>query len=90
VGNRNLEREVRRARSEYLAALHRLALAMTAFNDAQVPLHPDGHGRLEAWTREHVAVMRACGTAWPEVVEARRTYDAFLRDLGRPAARPYA
>ncbi len=90
VGNPNLEREVTRARSAYLGALRRLANAMTAFHDATVPLDPDERGRLSPWTHEHVVVMRACATAWPAVVEARRRYDALVRDLGRPASRPYA
>ncbi len=90
VGNPNLQREVTRARSAYIGALRRLAGAMTAFHHAQVPLDPDERGQLAGWTREHVTVMRACAEAWPAVVEARRLYDALLRDLGRPASRPYA
>jgi hypothetical protein len=90
MGNPNLQREATRARSTYLGALRRLARAMNAFHDAEVPLDPDDRGQLRPWTREHVTVMRACAEAWPAVVEARRTYDALIRDLGRPAARPYA
>ena len=90
MGNPNLQREVVRARSAYIGALRRLAGAMTAFHDARVPLDPDERGQLTAWSREHVTVMRACAEAWPAVVEARRLYDALVRDLGRPASRPYA
>jgi hypothetical protein len=90
VGNPNLQREVTRARSAYIGALRRLAQAMTAFHEAQVPLDPDERWQLTAWTREHVTVMRACADAWPAAVEARRVYDALVRDLGRPASRPYA
>jgi hypothetical protein len=86
----NLQREVVRARSAYVGALKRLARAMTDFDDAEVPLDPDEHGQLPPWTREHVAVMRTCAAAWPELVEARRVYDALVRDLARPASRPYA
>lgn len=90
MGNPNLQREVTRARSAYLGALRRLARAMTAFHEARVPLDPGERGQLSAWTREHVTVMRECAEAWPAVVEARRMYDALVRDLGRPASRPYA
>jgi hypothetical protein len=90
MGNLNLQREVTRARSAYIGALRRLARAMTTFHDAQVPLDPGERGQLAAWTHEHVTVMHACAEAWPAVVEARRVYDALLRDLGRPASRPYA
>jgi hypothetical protein len=90
MGNPNLEREVTRARSTYLGALLRLARAMEAFHEAHVPLDPDPLGRLAPWNRQHVTVMRDCAEAWPALVEARRTYDALLRDLGRPATRPYA
>jgi hypothetical protein len=90
MANPNLQREVTRARSAYIGALRRLAQAMTAFHDARVPLDPDERGQLTAWTREHVTVMRACAEAWPAVVESRRLYDALVRDLGRPASRPYA
>jgi hypothetical protein len=90
MGNPNLQREVSRARSTYLGSLARLARAMNDFHDARVPLDANSRGRLPPWTREHVTVMRACAEAWPAVVEARRVYDALVRDLGRPAARPYA
>jgi hypothetical protein len=90
MGNPNLQREVTRARSAYVGALRRLAQAMTDFHDARVPLDPDERGQLTTWTSEHVAVMRACAEAWPAVVEARRIHDALVRDLGRPASRPYA
>jgi len=90
VGNQNLQREVTRARSTYLGALGRLARAMNDFHDARVPLDTNSRGQLPPWTRGHVAVMCACAEAWPAVVEARRVYDALVRDLGRPAARPYA
>jgi hypothetical protein len=90
MGNPNLQREVTRARSAYLGALRRLARAMHAFQEAAVPLDPDELGRIAPWTHEHVTVMRACAQAWPAVVEARRLYDALVRDLGRPATRPYA
>ncbi len=90
MGNPNLQREVTRARSAYIGALRRLAEAMNAFHEAGVPLDPDAQGRLAPWTREHVTVMRRCAQAWPEVVAARRLYDALLRDLGRPATHPYA
>jgi hypothetical protein len=90
MGNPNLQREVTRARSAYIGALRRLAQAMTAFHDAGVPLDPDQRGELTGWTRDQVEVMRACAKAWPAVVEARRLYDALVRDLGRPASRPYA
>ncbi|GEM_PF-3235480 len=90
VGNRNLQREVTRARASYIGAFQQLARAMTAFNEAHVPLEPDDDGRLAPWTRDHVQIMRACAEAWPRVMEARRQSDALLRDLVRPAARPYA
>jgi hypothetical protein len=90
MGNPNLQREVTRARTTYIGALARLARAMNDFHDARVPLDPDSRGQLPPWTREHVTVMQACARAWPALVEARRTYDALLRDLGRPASRPYA
>ena len=90
MGNPNLQREVSRARAAYLGALLRLAKAMTAFNEANVPLDPDQTGKIIAWSRRDVAVMKACADAWPAVVEARRLYDALLRDLGRPQERPYA
>ena len=73
------EREARQARAAYLGALHRLAQAMTAFNNANVPLEPDGHGRIGAWTAQHVAIMSSCAEAWPAVVARRRAYDATQR-----------
>ena len=83
MGNPNLEREAKLARTAYLGALQRLAEAMNAFNEAAVPLEPDEQGELTPWARTHVQVMRACALAWPDVVEKRREYDGRLRALRR-------
>lgn len=88
MGFPKLTREATRARSAYLGALRRLDRAMDQFGDRGVPLAPAADGRLSPWTGEDVMVMRTCAQAWRAVVEARRGYDAALRDLALNEAEP--
>jgi hypothetical protein len=81
---RRYERELADARSAYLSAVRRLAQAMNAYQQADVPLDP-GTGRDPIpWTREHVTVMIACAQAWRDVVTTRRAYDGIRRDWQSP------
>lgn len=84
------EREVRRTRAAYVGALRRLAIAMTRFNGASVPLDPEPGGQIPSWSAADTEVMEGCATAWHEIVARRRDYDSAVRALGATGERPYA
>jgi hypothetical protein len=90
VGVGSYERDARRARAGYVAALRQLARAMTTFETAGVSLEPGPGGRIEPWTDEDRAVMIACAEAWHEIVQRRQAYDSAIRALGEPGSWPHA
>jgi hypothetical protein len=90
VGAGSYERDARRARAGYVAALRQLARAMTRFETAGVSLEPGPGGRIEPWTDEDWAVMIACAEGWHEIVERRQAYDSAMRALGEPGSWPHA
>jgi hypothetical protein len=81
VGYPNLQREVARARNAYLGAVRRWNRAGEAFAAAAGPLLPDDTGPSAQWSREQIAIMRACALAWSDLVAARRDYNAAVADL---------
>ena len=76
------DRDLRRAQAAYVGALHRLASAMTAFDDADIALAPYPNGEIPAWSDSDYRVMAAAAQAWAEVVTLRREYDAARRTAG--------
>jgi hypothetical protein len=78
------DRATRQAQTRYTTAVLELARAMTAFNAADVPLDHGTAGQVEAWTADHVAVMRRCAQAWSTVVARRRELDLAIREAQRP------
>ena len=84
------DRELRRAQAAYVGALHRLASAMTAFDDADVVLALHPSGEIPPWSESDYRSMTAAATAWTDVVKLRREYDAARRTAGHPETWPHA
>lgn len=68
-------------RATYLGAVRRFDAALKAFDDSGAPMDP---GPVERepypWTRQHVEILRELHEAIGQVIEARRTWDAFRRE----------
>lgn len=69
------ERDFHQAQAAYVAALQRLASAMTAFDDADVALSPRPSGEIPPWSDDDYRVMAAAAQAWADVVRLRAVYD---------------
>jgi len=82
VGNTKPERELSRARGEYIAAVARLRAAMQTYLAAGVPLDPGRDSRaVPPWTAEHVQVVIETRDAWRHLVATRYAYDQLRRQL---------
>jgi hypothetical protein len=75
-GRMGADRDLRQAQAAYVGALHQLASAMTAFDDADVALAPYPSGEIPPWSESDYRVMTAAAQAWADVVKLRQEYDA--------------
>jgi hypothetical protein len=77
------DRELRRARLAYVAAVRRLDVALDRFGVSDVPLEPGPGPQPRPWTADHVAVVREVAAAFVAVLDRRRAWDT-LRHEWRP------
>lgn len=82
MGNTRPDRELSRARGEYVASVARLRAAMQSYLVAGVPLDPgrDSHS-VPPWTADHVQVVMEARDAWRHLVATRYAYDQLRRQL---------
>lgn len=82
MGKMRPERELQLCRGDYLVAVQRLATAMKAFHALAVPLDPGRDANdVTDWTVEHVQSVMECAAAWQRLVDTRRAYDQYRREL---------
>jgi hypothetical protein len=79
----SLDRELRRARLAYVAAVRRLDAALGRLGVSDLPLEPGPGPEPRPWSAEHVALMRDLATAVVTVLDRRRAWDT-LRHEWRP------
>lgn len=72
-------------RAAYLGAVRRFDSALKAFDDSGTPMDPGPFGtEPHPWTRQQVEILLELQTALAQVIEDRRTWDAFRREGALP------
>ena len=84
MGERNRDRQLREAKSEYLGALHRLRLALRAISASDIPMDPGSGREPPPWTQEHLQVITDVARNLNEVIERRRSWVALHREWQAP------
>jgi hypothetical protein len=74
------DRELRLARTAYVAAVRRLDAALRAFGASDIPMDPGPGPQPRPWTRRHVSVLRELVTALTAVLDRRREWDVMRRE----------
>jgi hypothetical protein len=70
----------REARAAYIRAIRRLDTALKAFHDSGMPMDPGPDvDQPHPWTQRHIRIIKEVAEAFPEVVAARREWDALRR-----------
>lgn len=80
VGTYNRDRELRQMRARYVGAVRRFDVALRTFDDSGMPMAPGPGAEPYPWTRRHVEILTEVRDAATEILDARRTWDAFRRE----------
>lgn len=82
MGERNPDRQLREARTAYVAAARRASHALERFDNSGMAMDPgpDPAAPIE-WTPEQRNIIRAATHAFLEVVERRDEWDGLRRDF---------
>lgn len=82
MGERNRDRQLREARTAYVAAVRRLDKALQEFDNSGTPMDPgpDPNNPLP-WTPEQCKIAMQAAAAFRDVVERRREWDGLRRDF---------
>ena len=78
------DRELRAARTRYVAAARRLDEAIRAFRSAAVPLNPGTAPEPIPWSRRHVQTTTALARALLDVLDKRKTWDRMRNEWQPP------
>jgi hypothetical protein len=78
------DRELRDARTRYVAAARRLDEAIRDFRSAAVPLNPGPAPEPIPWSRRHVQTTNALARALLDVVDKRKTWDQMRHEWQPP------
>jgi hypothetical protein len=84
VGSNSHDRDLRRARMAYVAAVRRLDVAMREFDESDIPMDPGPGPEPRPWTPHHVALMREVVAAFSAVLDRRRAWDGLRREWTPP------
>lgn len=78
MGERNRDRQLREARTAYVAAVRRLDKALQAFDDSGAAMDPGPNPADPLpWTPEQRAIIRATAVAFRDACERRDEWDAL-------------
>jgi hypothetical protein len=78
------DRELRDARTRYVAAARRLDEAIRAFRAAAVPLDPGSEAEPTPWSRGHVQTTTALARALLDVLDKRKAWDQMRNEWQPP------
>jgi GAF domain-containing protein len=78
------DRDLRRARLAYVAAVRSLDAALGRLGVSDVPLEPGPGPEPRPWSAEHVEVMRELAAAAVAVLDRRRAWDTLRREWRPP------
>lgn len=78
------DRELRDARTRYVAAARRLDEAIRAFRSAAVPLNPGTAAEPIPWSRGHVQTTTALARALLDVLDKRKAWDQMRNEWQPP------
>jgi Beta-lactamase len=84
VGMAGHDRELRDARTRYVAAARRLDEAIRDFRSAAVPLNPGPASEPIPWSRRHVQMTNALARALLDVLDKRKTWDQMRHEWQPP------
>jgi hypothetical protein len=84
VESNSHDRDLRRARLAYVAAVRRLDVALDRLGGADVPLEPGPGPEPRPWRAEHVAVLRDLAAAVVSVLDRRKAWDTLRREWRPP------
>jgi hypothetical protein len=80
MGANTHDRDLRLARTAYIAAVRRFDLALRQFDASDIPMDPGSGPTPRSWTSDHIAIMRELVEAVAEVFSRRRDWDESRRD----------
>jgi hypothetical protein len=80
VGSNSHDRDLRLARTAYVAAVRRLDAAMRHFDASDIPMDPGPVPQPRPWTAHHVALVREMAEAATAVLDRRREWDRLRRE----------
>lgn len=84
MGSNSHDRDLRLARTTYIAAVRRLDAALRRFDACDIPMDPGPGHEPRPWTRQHVAIMRELVASVAAVVDRRREWDRLRREWAPP------
>jgi hypothetical protein len=78
------DRDLRRARLGYVAAVRQFEAAAERFGACDVPLEPGPGPAPRPWSAEHVDALRDLAAALAALLDRRRAWDALRREWRPP------
>lgn len=82
MGERNRDRQLREARTSYLAAVRRLNTWLQRFDNSGTAMEPGPNpANPIPWTSEQVQIIAQTAVAFRDVVERRREWDGLRRSF---------
>ena len=78
------DRDLRRARVAYVAAVRGFEAAVDRLGASGVPLEPGPGPEPRPWSAEHVEMLRDLAVALAALLERRRTWDTLRREWRPP------
>jgi hypothetical protein len=84
VDSNSHDRDLRRARLAYVAAVRRFEAAADRFDASDVPLEPGPGAEPRPWSAGHVEVLRELAAALAALLDRRRAWDTLRREWRPP------
>jgi hypothetical protein len=78
------DRDLRRARVAYVAAVRQVETAMNRFGASDVPLDPGPGPDPRPWSAEHIQATRDLAAALAALLDRRRAWEALRREWRAP------